>query len=174
MVVLAPQPLEIGAAKSIEQVVGQPCGAVLVTPGGAVEPALVKAGEDQSGVDRLAGSAELHDDAGGLDASSDSFCDQRSRRAEIDLPRCGPASHEGRADEQHALQHDYARRRRYSRTGERSRTGARSIASATMMPTTGPSVHRPPNQCCTAVYQRTVVGRKMKPARSQGREEDIP
>src|SRR5712675_500266 len=66
------------------------------------------------------------------------------------------------------MPHLYASRRRYSRAG------TRSIASATTMPITGPSVHRPPNQCCTAVYQSSVVGRKMKPARSQSSEENIP
>ena len=49
------------------------------------------------------------------------------------------------------------------------RTGDRSITSATTRPTTGQSVHAPPNQWWTAEYQSRVVGRKMKPRMGHSR-----
>jgi len=42
------------------------------------------------------------------------------------------------------------------------------------MPTTGQRLHWPANQCWTAVYQSSVVGRKMRPSRGQRTEEKIP
>src|SRR3954451_14508235 len=45
--------------------------------------------------------------------------------------------------------------------------GDTSIANAMTSPTTGQSVHCPPNQCCTTEYQSSVVGRKMKPRINQ-------
>src|SRR5690349_4711229 len=44
------------------------------------------------------------------------------------------------------------------------------MANAMMSPITGQSVHWPPNQCNTAVYQSSVVGRKMKPRMGYNRE----
>src|SRR5204863_8955881 len=73
MVVLRSQPLEVCPLQRIDQIVGQPSGAARVTPGGAVEPPLVEAGEDQPGVPRLAGRTKLPHDAGGLDPSPDPF-----------------------------------------------------------------------------------------------------
>src|SRR5690348_6459304 len=42
--------------------------------------------------------------------------------------------------------------------------GERSISNAMMMPITGTIVHCPANQCCTAVYHSSVVGRNTKPS----------
>src|SRR5438105_164522 len=130
MIILRPQSLEIRPPQRIDQVVREPSGSALVTPGGAVEPPFVEAGKDEAGVDRLACRPELHDEAGGLDASPDSLRDELGRGADIALPRRGPASHESCGDEQQSMQHIYARRRRYLRAG------VRSIASATTMPAT--------------------------------------
>ena len=41
-------------------------------------------------------------------------------------------------------------------------------------PTTGQSVHTPPNHCCTAVYQSSVVGRKMNPRTGHSSEGKRP
>ena len=43
-----------------------------------------------------------------------------------------------------------------------------------MMPTTGQRVHCPPNQCCTAEYQRSVVGKKKKPRTGHSTELNMP
>ena len=42
------------------------------------------------------------------------------------------------------------------------------------MPTTGQSVHVPPNQCWTVEYQRSVVGRKTKPRMGHSSEVKRP
>src|SRR5690606_12612311 len=42
------------------------------------------------------------------------------------------------------------------------------------IPMIGHSDHAPANQCCTAVYQKSVVGRKMKPRIGQSRESKMP
>src|SRR5579863_793911 len=52
--------------------------------------------------------------------------------------------------------------------------GDTSMPSATTRPTTGQSVQLPPNQCCTAVYQSSVVGRKMSPRTGHSTDEKMP
>src|SRR5688500_20343791 len=52
--------------------------------------------------------------------------------------------------------------------------GNRSIISEMTNPTTGQKVHRPPNQLCTAEYQRSVVGRKTNPRIGQSRLSKTP
>src|ERR1044071_4755888 len=52
--------------------------------------------------------------------------------------------------------------------------GEMSIISARTSPTIGQRVHWPWNQCCTAVYQSSVVGRKMKPRMGQRVDGNTP
>src|SRR5206468_1126603 len=161
MVVLRPQPLEVCPPQRIDQIVGQPSGAALVTPGGAVEPPLVEAGEDQTGVDRLAGCPQLHHDAGGLDTSPDSLRDEFGGGTGVDLTRrgllWGPASHESRAEEQYSMQHSYARRRRYPRGGAQlSHRVAYAVRTGT---TTATLTARQPNDSATSPPLRMSVVR---------------
>src|ERR1700735_2692464 len=52
--------------------------------------------------------------------------------------------------------------------------GETSMPSATTRPTTGQSVQWPPNQFCTAAYQRSVVGRNTKPRTGQRMVAEMP
>ena len=49
-----------------------------------------------------------------------------------------------------------------------------SKMSATMSPTIGHKDHTPPNQCWTAEYQSSVVGRKMNPRIGQSTVLNMP
>jgi hypothetical protein len=60
------------------------------------------------------------------------------------------------------------RRRRYRVVGETS------MINATISPMIGMMSHCPPNQCCTAVYQSRVSGRKIKPKIGQSGVVKIP
>ncbi|TAN07971.1 MAG: exo-alpha-sialidase [Rhodanobacteraceae bacterium] len=52
--------------------------------------------------------------------------------------------------------------------------GDRSISNAITIPTIGTSVQRPWNQCCTAVYQSSVVGRNRNPSTGQSAMWKMP
>src|SRR5206468_7469644 len=56
----------------------------------------------------------------------------------------------------------------------RPRAGDTSVATAITRPTTGQNVHAPWNQCWTAVYQISVVGRKMNPSTGHSAIAKIP